>query len=213
VSGAITICVFAKPPVAGAVKTRLAAQVGAERAAALAAAFLIDTWAAVRELPGARAVIASTGALPPGLCDGAEVWPQGDGTLDARIERILMRALAGGGGAIALGADSPGLPRARLDEAMACLARGEAVIGPADDGGFYLLGVPRCPPGLLAGVPWSDPRTCEATRARLAEHGMPAAVLPAWFDVDQGDDLIRLRALLAGDRSRAPATARALELA
>lgn len=215
----ITIAVFAKPPVPGEVKTRLAAELGAARAAALAAAFVADTWALARSIEGARAVIASTGALPDALVPGAAVWPQGEGTLDARIERIVMRAIAGGDsgdatgggatvvGAIAIGADSPGLPRAFLDEAVAHVAAGRAVIGPADDGGFYLLGLPRCPAGLLAGIPWSDAATCAATRARLAAHALDPHVLPPWFDVDRASDLARLHALLRVDPSRAPATA------
>jgi rSAM/selenodomain-associated transferase 1 len=210
----ITVCVFARPPVPGQTKTRLARTVGDERAAALAAAFLADTWALVTSLPWARPVIASTGAMPDGLVPGASVWPQGDGTLDQRIERILGRALAEvPGGAIALGADSPGLPRALLDEAHARLRAGDAVIGPADDGGFYLLGLRRCPPGLLAGVPWSCAETCAAVERRLAQHRLPVATLGRWFDVDHGDDLARLRVLLAADPARAPATAAVLEAA
>lgn len=207
----ITVAIFAKPPVPGAVKTRLAADVGATRAAALAAAFLADTWALVRSRPWARGVIASTGGLPAGLADGAPVWPQGDGGLDARLERIFTRALEGdacaGAGAIAIGADSPGLPVSILDDAGAALAAGRAVIGPADDGGFVLLGLPRCPTGLLAEIPWSDPRTRAATIARLTTHGLAPVVLAPWFDVDRAEDLVRLRALLRDDPARAPTTA------
>ena len=207
----ITICIFAKPPVAGQVKTRLAAVVGAQQAAELAAAFLADTWASVRRLPWAHAIVASTGALPEALVPGASVWPQGEGPLDARLERVLQRALRGASAAIALGADSPGLPRALLDAAQQALLRGEPVIGPAEDGGFYLLGVAACPPGLLAGVPWSAANTCEATVERMAAQGMTPTMLPSWFDVDDADDLPRLRALLVNDPGRAPHTAAALE--
>lgn len=210
----VTICVFARPPVPGHTKTRLARTIGDARAAALAAAFLADTWALVRSLPWARPVIASTGAIDPALAPGAPVWPQGDGPLDARLERVLGRALAESpGGAIALGADSPGLPRALLDDAHAALRSGAAALGPADDGGFYLLGLHRCPLGLLRDVPWSAADTGAAVAARLRAHRIEVATLGRWFDVDHGDDLPRLRALLAADPARAPATAAALDAA
>jgi hypothetical protein len=206
----ITVCIFAKPPIAGQVKTRLAATIGAEQAAKLAAAFLADTWESVRRLPWARAVIASTGALGRELVPDASVWPQGEGTLDARLERVLRRALIDGP-AIAIGADSPGLPMELLEAAREGLTRGEPVIGPAEDGGFYLLGLHTFPPGLLAGVPWSASDTCEATISRMTAQGLAPTRLPAWFDVDDADDLSRLRALLATASERAPRTAVMLE--
>ena len=207
----ITVCIFAKPPVARQVKTRLAAGVGAQQAAELAAAFLADTWASVQRLPWARVIVASTGMLPEVLVPGASVWPQGEGPLGARLERVLRRALRDAPAAIALGADSPALPVALLEAAREELMRGESVIGPAEDGGFYLLGVTAFPPGLLAGVPWSAANTCAATVERMAAQGLAPTVLPPWFDVDDADDLRRLRALLANEPERAPRTAAALE--
>ena len=207
----ITVCIFAKPPVAGQVKTRLAAGVGAQQAAELAAAFLADTWASVRRLPWAQGVVASTGALPEALVPGASVWLQGKGPLGARLERVLCRALRAAPAAIALGADSPALPVALLEAAREGLMRGESVIGPAEDGGFYLLGVTAFPTGLLAGLPWSAANTCAATIERMVAQGLTPTVLPPWFDVDDADDLPRLRALLANEPERAPHTAAALE--
>lgn len=154
-------------------------------AATLASAFLVDMWALLATLRWAGPVIASTDPLPEGLLPDATVWLQGEGPLDARLERILGRALQTAPAAIALGADSPGLPRA-------------------------LLGLPACPPGLLADIPWSAPDTCAATVARLTARGMPPAVLPPWFDVDRAEDLPRLRAWLTSDPTRAPTTAAAL---
>ena len=206
----ITVCVFAKSPVAGQVKTRLAATIGAQQAAMLAAAFLADTWESVQRLPWARGVIASTGALRAALVLGADVGPHGAGPLDERLERVLRRAVMDGP-AIAIGADSPGLPVELLDAAHEGLMRGEPVIGPADDGGFYLLGVTAFPPGLLAGVPWSARDTCEVTISRMTIHGMAPMRLPSWFDVDDEGDLSRLRAFLATQPERAPRTAAVLE--
>src|SRR5690606_41919544 len=106
----IPICVFAKPPVPGQVKTRLLPEVGAEGAARLARAFLEDTLAMVGEVPGVHAVLATTAPFSVPGVPPERVWLQGDGPLGARLERILRRGLDEAPAAVALGADSPGLP-------------------------------------------------------------------------------------------------------
>lgn len=207
-----TICIFAKPPVAGSAKTRLARAVGTERASALARAFLVDTCAAVRGVPWSRPVLAATGALDPALQDelGIPVWPQGDGDLGDRMERVLDRALRVSPFALALGSDSPGMPLHLLEAAREVLTSADAVIGPSDDGGFYLLGLRRCTPGLLADLPWSAPDTHDRTIERLRAHGLSVAELAPWFDVDEADDLARLHGLLDTGAIVAPATRRVL---
>ncbi len=208
-----TLCVMAKAPVAGEVKTRLAAVLGDTAAADLCRAFLLDTW----ELATAsrtRTVLALSGdraALPP-LVPAPEIHEQGDGDLGARMERVLSRALSGGAPwAIVLGADLPGLPASRLAEARAALERGaSAVLGPARDGGFYLLGLSRCPAGLLAGLEWSTPRTRRLTMERLREHGLEPTLLDDGYDIDEPADLERLRCDLVEGRARARHTLRAL---
>ncbi len=207
-----TLCIFAKPPVAGSAKTRLAAEIGAERASALARAFLLDTCTAARALTWARPVLATTGELEPALRAELDipVWPQGDGDLGARMERVLARALTEAPIAIAIGADSPGLPPRLLEAARAALATADAVIGPADDGGFYLIGLRRCPAGALADLPWSAPDTRACTLDRLRAHGLIVTELAPWFDVDRADDLTRLHGLLDTGAIVAPATRRVL---
>ncbi len=202
------ICIFAKPPVAGGVKTRLAADLGVERATALARSFLVDTCAAMRTLGWARAILATTGSLDLDLQTelALPIWSQGDGDLGARLERVLARALTDAPIAIAIGADSPGLPTRLLDEARAALATADAAIGPADDGGFYLLALRRCPAGLLSDLPWSAPDTFARTVERMHSHGLSVIELPRWFDVDRADDLVRLDALLTNGSIVAPCT-------
>lgn len=211
------ICVFAKAPRPGDVKTRLASVLGDRGAADLARAFLLDTWSQLKSSADrARPVLALAG--DPGAVElpAAEIWPQGGGDLGARIERILQRALQGADGiagapwTIAVGTDSPGLPSRLVDQAIDALADTSAVIGPCDDGGFYLLGLRRCPEGLLADLPWSEPTTFEATCARLTERGLAPAILDPWFDIDRPDDLDRLCALIARGEASAPATRAAL---
>jgi uncharacterized protein len=206
------ICVFAKPPRAGLVKTRLAPLVGNEPAAALALAFLSDTCAGVRQLGWARPVIASTEAFPPAFLPASfEEWQQGEGDLSARLERIFTRALSEAPFAIALGADSPGLPLSFLERARTSLATADAVIGPCDDGGFYLLGLRRFTPGMLGGIEWSGTSTCSQTTAKLRAAGLLVELLDSWFDLDRPEDLERLRAMLSAGEVRAPATRGALE--
>lgn len=109
-------------------------------------------------------------------------------------------------GAIALGADTPGLPGELLDRACAALTSADAAIGPTEDGGFYLLALRRCPEGLLSKLPWSHPDTFTATLARLHECGMNTVVLDPWFDIDRPADLHRLHALLRSRVLNAPET-------
>jgi hypothetical protein len=208
-----TVCVFAKPPRPGLVKTRLAAVLGEVQAAALARAFLEDTWAAASSLPWARAVLATTEPAAAAW-SGARLaprWPQGGGDLGDRLERVLRRALRGTPAALAIGTDTPGLPPTLLSQARSALWEAEAVLGPCEDGGFYVLGLRRCPPGLLRGLPWSATDTFAQTLSRLRERGLTTAVIAPWFDVDRPADLACLRGLIARGEIHAPATARALE--
>lgn len=135
---------------------------------------------------------------------------QGTGDLGERIERVLRTALRLAPYAIAIGADSPALPTRLLEAARAGLERSEAVIGPAEDGGFYLIGLRACPEGLLRGLSWSASDTFARTLERLREHGLRVEVLERWFDVDRAEDLERLRELLRRGEIHAPRTARLL---
>jgi rSAM/selenodomain-associated transferase 1 len=205
------VAVFAKPPRPGEVKTRLGAVLGHDAAARLAQAFFEDTWRDLQGVAEVRRVIASTTDEPEAFgVTSVELWLQGEGDLGARIERIAARALEQAPWFIALGADSPGLPHARLEAARAALVRHDAVLGPAQDGGYYLLGLKKIVPGLFTNLPWSTPTTLEATRARLLERGFSVAKIGQWFDVDEASDLERLRSELANGTLHAPRTAEAL---
>jgi uncharacterized protein len=206
-----TLCIFVKPPVPGRVKTRLVPSVTPAEAAALAAAFFADTHALAHSCGWARVVVACDGdpsALA--LAADAEVWPQGSGDLGERMERILRRALGDSTAAIAIGTDSPGLPRRFLDAARLHLASHDAVVGPCEDGGFYLLGLRRCPAQLLHGLPWSVATTRAHTVERLLARGLTVAETEPWFDVDVAADLARLAELLRDERIFAPKTAELL---
>eukprot|EP00439_Symbiodinium_sp_Y106_P051573 s2467_g6.t2 len=218
----LPLCVFAKPPRPGRAKTRLAASIGNDAACKLATAFINDFIFMASNLSWAYPVLATTedgmepssfpSAAFPSDVHPASVprWRQPDGDLGAKLEGIVRQGLELAEATICLGADSPGRPAQRLEDTRQALLKGyDAVLGPSEDGGYDLLALKRCPPGLLADLPWSQPTTFEATKKRLEEHGLRVAVLSKWWDVDEVEDLKRLQELLQDEegKQRAPATA------
>lgn len=208
-----TICIFFKNPVPGGVKTRLVPAVTPHEAAELARAFFVDTLAATRQIPWARTIIATTAPILHGisLLPHEEVVQQGEGDLGCRLERVLADALQTSPFAVALGADSPGLPAELMDHAHRALETSDSVLGPTEDGGYYLVGLKRCPRGLFLDLPWSCPTTFEATRSRFLDHRLTVGILAPWFDVDIPRDLERLRELLHKEPHRAPQSAALLK--
>ncbi len=189
----VPVCVFAKPPIPGNVKTRLAPALGEIDSAELASAMLLDIWQLVLSCERARAILAAAadGDFPVAV-PRADRWLQGEGDLGDRIERILRRGLEQAPAAIAVGADSPFLTPAHLGNAITALDEHDAVIGRCVDGGFYLLGLRQCPPGLLAHVRWSSAETASEVIDRIARRGWRLAELETLFDVDTPEDLVRL---------------------
>jgi len=208
-----TIVIFARAPELGAVKTRLAQVVGDEKALALYEAFLDDTCALTQGL-GARRVLAVAGNVDhprvEHLCKSQRlaVEPQGEGDLGARMARAIAAHVATGP-VVIIGSDAPTLPRAHLHQALDELMAHDVVIGPSDDGGYYLIGARVPVPELFVDVHWSTAEVLPTTLQRLA--GRSSLVLPPWYDVDSAEDLERLEAELAGlPPSVAPATRRVL---
>jgi rSAM/selenodomain-associated transferase 1 len=198
-----TICIFAKPPRPGEAKTRLAPAIGHAGAARVATALLEDVIDAALQVPRAQVVISATESFSlPGR--SLPIWPQPEGDLGIRIEHTVRRALLDSKCAIAVGADTPGITTAILEDAVQQLRSFDAVLGPAEDGGYYLAGFRRCPRTLLAGIRWSNPVTLSDTRARLQRFLITCALLPKWFDLDTPDDLARVRSLLAAQDIAAP---------
>jgi len=137
-------------------------------------------------------------------------WVQGEGDLGARLERILMRALEVAPIAIVVGTDSPGMPWRLLNHAHDALQSTDAVLGPCEDGGFYLLGLRRCSPGLLADIAWSESTTFMQTWQRLINAGLKPGRLDPWYDIDLPEDLDRLQADIGAGAVVAPHSARIL---
>ncbi len=217
---------MAKAPRPGHVKTRLQGLLTAEEAAAVGAAFLSDTTsnlaAAARDAPihpyvayaPAGQEARFDGLLAPGtrliLADGiTPPVPQAPG-VDG-FGRILLHAttalFALGYGAIALvSADSPTIPTAWLAQAAhRILAPGaRAILGPADDGGYWLIALQSAEPTLYSRIAWSTDAVASATVDRAAELGLPLEQLGTWFDVDDRDSLARLLEYSDADAYAAP---------
>ncbi len=206
------LIVFARAPAPGAAKTRLAAAVGPDGAAALSGAFLRDTIDTARRVAGVELAIACAGdadhpAFRADALGGAiPRVPQVGGDLGARLEHAMRRGFGAAPAVVVIGSDAPTLPAELLGRAVDMLDDHALVLGPCHDGGFYLLGarvVPR-----LDGVAWSTARALADVLARNAGHA--PALLPPWYDVDTPDDLRLLRAHLALRPRLSPATARLL---
>ncbi|MFB4279579.1 TIGR04282 family arsenosugar biosynthesis glycosyltransferase [Nonomuraea sp. MTCD27] len=195
------ILVIAKEPVPGRVKTRLVPPLTPGQAAALAGAALEDTLRTVARVPGVHRVLALDGAPGPWLPGGFTVLPQrGDG-LDERLAAAFEDAHRLRPTPIVLiGMDTPQVSAALLTEAVSLLAGHDAVLGPAADGGFWLLGLRVPVPALLLGVPMSEPATGEIQLRRLREAGMSIALMPCLTDVDTITDAIEVAAMAPRSR-------------
>jgi rSAM/selenodomain-associated transferase 1 len=201
------LAIFAKVPEPGSVKTRLIPEIGPERAASLAEAFLEDTVTRMRNLDWAECIVAATSPFQRDYFKPDELWLQSEGDLGERLEKVLRLALKRRKAVLAIGSDTPNLPLEFLESARHALDTADAVLGPSLDGGFYLIGLKDCPIGMLEGIQWSHSSTLAATTAKLDQFGMKTAFIKPWFDVDDHDDLERLRRQLAVDPASAPVTA------
>ena len=197
--GRVAIAAMAKVPVAGEVKTRLCPPLHPEEAASLARCFLQDRVEQLGELTACDRLVAYApaggAAALRALVPAVRLVPQVGADLGMRMHRLLSDLLAEGyTGAVAVGTDTPTLPTAYLAEACRVLAAGEAdvALGPAEDGGYYLVGLGAPAPELFVDVPWGTSTVYRATLAHARALGRRIAVLPVWFDVDHARDLTRL---------------------
>ena len=192
---------MAKLPGLEPVKSRLHRSLEPEMATLLYRCFLLDRLDELATLPGVGPVLAFS---PPwahraGERPGPARLSAGGSARrrpGARMSNLLEGLLADGHpGAVVMGADSPTLPIAHVAEAARVLAEGAAdlVIGPTEDGGYYLIGLRRAQPALFSAMPWSTDRVMALTTARARRLALRTHVLPAWFDVDTESDLRRLR--------------------
>jgi rSAM/selenodomain-associated transferase 1 len=195
------LILFAKTGRLHEVKTRLAPRLNPEQALLLHEAMLDDQVRFVESLSDVGRSFE--------VCLDTQ---QGDGDLGERMNRALDRSFAAGSRrAVILGADAPTLPRSLVEKAFELLRAGaDAVIVPAHDGGYVLVGASNPVPALFKSIPWGTPSVAETTRRLARAAGLVLAETAPWFDVDVASDLTRLAQELADDSSRAPLTAACL---
>ena len=209
------LVLFARAARRGRVKTRLEPRLGRRGALLLHQALVADSMSLLNRAAWrccARAYVAWTGRPRTGRAR----LRQGGGDLGARLRRVIRRLLrAGHRTVVVIGSDSPALPASRIVRAVHLLERGaDLVIGPARDGGYYLVGVRSDQPALFERIPWGGGLVAARTLRRAARLRLRTRRLPLFFDVDRPADLLRLRRALRGrNRRRAPRTAALLERA
>jgi uncharacterized protein len=207
------LVVIAKEPVPGAVKTRLAPVLGADGAARAAAAMLQDTVAAMAQVdaepwvcfapPDARGRMAR-------LTPGCRLLAQVEGDLGDRLAGCFAALLGEGAERVVIvGADTPHVPRATYEAAFALLDRVDVVLGPAADGGYYLVGAKAARPELFVGVPMGTDEVLRMTIQRAARRRLRVGTVPLLRDLDRLEDLraaLATGALDASPRTRLVAT-------
>jgi len=191
------VVVFAKAPQPGKVKTRLAAAIGAEAAARLharlvehAVATAVAADCGPVELHGSPAHHAFLRALA--IRRGFQLRRQSRGDVGARMYAAFRRGLRSHARVVLMGSDCPALTAADVRRAARLLRGCDAVIAPAEDGGYPLIGLARNSPTLFAGVAWSTAAVMAQTRERLSVLGWRWRELRTVWDVDRPEDLVRL---------------------
>ncbi len=189
------LIIFIRNPEPGKVKTRLAAAVGAERALAIYRELLDLTRRAALGSEAEKYLWYSH------FVDKADGWPESDfrkmlqqgEDLGDRMAYAFETALADHDKAVIIGSDCPYLSPVLLDEAFELLDDSDFVIGPATDGGYYLLGMNRFAPEVFQGIEWSTDTVFRETVARIRQSGADYEVLPLLSDVDEIGDWERFK--------------------
>lgn len=191
----LTLIIMAKAPRPGYAKTRMIPALGADGAAELARELLVHTLHAAVDARIGQVEVCVDPPIDSEAWQGME-WPlglsfseQGDGDLGERMARASDRALASGQPVLLIGTDCVQMSPALLRRAASQLMQADAVIHPARDGGYALLGLRRHHPSLLSNIPWSTDQVCALTQARLQQWGDSFIVGDLLQDLDDPEDL------------------------
>jgi uncharacterized protein len=187
----VDVLVLAKEPVPGRVKTRLCPPCSARQAAEIAAAALADTFDAACRAGADRVVAVLDGAPGDWLPPGVTVWSQGRGSFNDRLARAWRTTR---GPAVQIGMDTPQVTPTTLREACDAVTRADAVLGPARDGGWWLLGMRRPRGDVFHGVRPSQRNTGARQLQRLRALGMAVHMLETLRDVDTWPDALSVAA-------------------
>jgi hypothetical protein len=198
----IALVLFAKAPLPGQVKTRLSPPLSRDQAAGFHKASVWDAWEKIAGLSGASRYVytdtpwysdapwAEPLPIPPEYVKLQQGRDLGERMLNCLQELSDQRY----SGMLLVGSDCPSLPASYLAEGLNALKHADAVLGPAEDGGYYAIGCRQPHPRMFEGVPWSSDKTFKRTEENLKALGQSIHKLPPWYDVDTPDDLRRLAA-------------------
>jgi uncharacterized protein len=199
------VAIMAKAPRAGKVKTRLCPPLSLAEAAELYRCFLLDKIAQVNALQRAAPAVSYSPSdakqcfedlTPPHFL----LIPQRGEDLGARILSTFDQLFRHGyTEVVVIDSDTPTLPTVCLEQALALMAErhNDVVLGPTEDGGYYLIGLHRAHRELFEHMPWSTSQVFAETRHRALQRGLTVACTEYWYDVDMADDLRRLRQSLS----------------
>lgn len=190
------LVVIAKQPERGKVKTRIAKALGDDRATELYRCALHDTLALAASIENVAYALSYAPPTEEGrryfeqVAPAFALIPQQGATFGERLSGTFARLLQHHSPVVLIGSDSPDLPAALIEQAFALLrTNADAVLGPADDGGYYLLGLRSMQPALFDRIDWSTDAVTPQTRQRAADAGLRMADLSSWHDLDTVDDL------------------------
>jgi uncharacterized protein len=194
------IAVFARAPELGRVKTRLSPPLTADEALELHRALVEDTLEKLDliERPGLSRVLLLTRPLLHGNdLDIPRSWTvgiQSGGDLGERLASVFYNSFRRGARKVLiLGSDCPTLPRDVIHDAFDGLERADVVVGPATDGGYYLIGAKLFLPELFRGISWGSAEVLQQTKRALQVLGTRFELLVPWYDIDRAQDLEKLR--------------------
>jgi rSAM/selenodomain-associated transferase 1 len=219
-SGSRALLVFAKTPKPGKVKTRLLAAVPAEVAAALHEACIADTLQLANQVRGCDVFVFAAGGTgyflglvkKRGNGAGVRVLPQRGAELGARMENAFRKCFAMGyREVVVIGTDTPWMGTERVRRAFAELKANDVVIGPAEDGGYYLLGMGKFVSEIFRKIPWSTERVLELTLTKIVALKLRKGLLRRDFDLDRPEDLKRAARKLKRRPRVAPGLAAAMQ--
>lgn len=211
--------IFVRTPVEGTVKTRLVPPLSTEDACALYLGFLADLFRRVQRLKSVRVTVFHAGeeldALSALVPKGWTLAPQEGADLGERLVAASRHLLGGGARAVIIGSDSPDLPIQYIRRAFQRLKHKDVVLGPATDGGYYLVGLRAAAPAVFAGVSWGGDTVLRQTVGNIRNCGLTLHVLPMWYDVDTEPSLRLLETMMEAraieGRDRLVETEKALE--
>lgn len=194
----LLLVVVAKTPLPGEVKTRLLTKLTPTEATDLYSCFIRDRIKEISRLQGVDLAIAFTPAdsrayFARFLSNGFQLFPQQGRNLGERLHNIFVRKLSQGYQAVCIiDSDTPDLPRSLVARAFDWLASAsaDAVFGPCEDGGYYLVGLRQAQSELFADIPWSTSRVLPLTLQKAGSLGLRTKLLPQWNDLDTFDDLL-----------------------